>query len=371
MKKLFTGIILSIILTLCFYNVQAESGQVASEQAENEIVAEVQNEAKEKSARSAEENGIQPYAEETIYRDIKIVGNRGNSNDSDIFIRFILGSHETEKVKVIATNTSGQNVNNPDVEFSTEDTSIATVDNTGTIKAKKVGKTDLIVSGGGHTTRVTIEVYPAFKFSDFTNAKVEMVKEIEVLEWQSIMISEVTNLNSNVLTNTYYGIITTNNTKPEISYKDVNNLDYETMKNKYKISSFSIKNNNTLIWSAADLTSLNIPDSEEYYLWIYQETTSDDAKGSYYNENGQEIRKSGKYVLEAKKIDLKPRKVNIPDGNSSGSKSDPTQAPGKTLPKTGIGTIIIAVISIIAVSAVGVVTYIKYDKYKQLSKFVK
>lgn len=355
MKKIFIGIIFSIILVLCFCNVQAESVQPESAQVkgvqaeslqvENESVTEVQNGTKEKLARSAE--GI-----------TKQVTLRGNNKNSDYFsVALVLGEHETEKLSVFDQN--GNNYTEH-VTLSIEDPSIATIDGTGIIKAKKEGTTNIIATGKSiEETKWELRVYNKeniTEFTDFSNAKFEYINND--IDGQRIRI---TGIKSNHDSN-YFAIIGKSPTAPEIKRDEYGRLDEPKMGLNSKYSLCLGYGEDGLQAIVED--NMESTEGEEYYLYIVEQKRVDQDR-EYYDEDGNNVSFYCKYVVEAHKLNVKP------ENTGKIVNSDSTVAPGKTLPKTGIGTAIIVTISIIAVSAVGVVTYNKYDKYKQLSKFVK
>ncbi len=223
-----------------------------------------------------------------VYSGITIVGNRGNSVSS---VNLIIGEHDTENLIAEVEDGNFEEVSNASVTWISNNPNTVTVDKTtGKIKAVKQGKATITASVAGASDTCEVIVYDSPKFTDFSNASYETA-----LNWttETLQIKGI-KLNTNDYTNYYY-IITSNNTKPNITKTAYGSIDTDKMKNV--IENFSINTDENYIYTRniSKYAELN----QDMYIWILQESRLGD---SYYDENGNYVSYATRFVSDGKKI---------------------------------------------------------------------
>lgn len=223
-----------------------------------------------------------------IYNDL-IIG--GNESDSVTSVNLILGEHTSETLFATARDYLLEKVSNPDVTWTSSDTSIVTVNNsTGTITGVKAGTATITATAAGVSDTCEVTVYDGPIFTDFSNAKYETT-----LNWttETLQISGIkpdTNNNTS-----YYYIITSNNSKPNIEIKSNGSLDLKDLNNS--LESFLVNSDGNSIYTRkiSKYAELN----QDLYIWILQDSSLSDA---YFDTNQNSVYHSTKFVVEGKKI---------------------------------------------------------------------
>lgn len=223
-----------------------------------------------------------------VYSGITIGGNQYSNVSS---VNLIIGEHDTEKLVAKVEDGNFEEVSNPSVTWTSNDPNTVTVDKTtGVIKAVKQGEATITASVAGVSDSCEVIVYDSPKFTDFSNAKYETA-----LNWTTETL-QIKGIKPNVddYTNYYY-IITSNNTKPNITKTTRGSLDTEKMKNT--IENFSINTDENYIYTRniSKYAELN----QDMYIWILQESRLGD---SYYDENGNYVSYVTRFVTDGKKI---------------------------------------------------------------------
>ena len=218
-----------------------------------------------------------------VYSGI-IIG--GNEDSSVSAVNLIIGEHDTEKLVA-----NFEEVSNPSVTWTSNDPNTVTVDKaTGVIKAVKQGKAMVTASVAGASDTCEVIVYDAPEFTDFSNAEYETE-----LNWETETL-QIKGIKPNVDNYTsYYYIITSDNTKPNITKLSYGSIDMEKMKNI--VEKFSINTDENYIYTSniSKYAELN----QDMYIWILQESRLGDV---YFNESGEYISYVTKFVTEGKKI---------------------------------------------------------------------
>ncbi len=223
-----------------------------------------------------------------VYSGITIGGNQYSSVSS---VNLIIGEHDTENLVAKVEDGNFEEVSNPSVTWTSDDPNTVTVDKTtGVIKAVKQGKATITASVAGASDSCEVIVYDSPKFTDFSNAKYETT-----LNWTTETL-QIKGIKPNADDYTsYYYIVTSNNTKPNITKTEYGSIDTEKMKNT--IENFSINTDENYIYTRniSKYAELN----QDLYIWILQESRLED---NYYDENGNYISYSTKFVVDGKKI---------------------------------------------------------------------
>ena len=223
-----------------------------------------------------------------VYSGITIVGNQYSNVSS---VNLFIGEHDTENLVAKVEDGNSEEVSNPSVTWTSNDTNTVTVDKTtGAIKAVKKGKATITASVAGASDTCEVIVYDSPKFTDFSNAKYETE-----LNWttENLQIKGITPNSDN--NTSYYYIITSNNTKPNIIKTTNGSIDTEKMKNT--IENFSINTDENYIYTRniSKYAELN----QDMYIWIIQESRLED---NYYDENGNYVKYATRFVTDGKKI---------------------------------------------------------------------
>lgn len=207
-------------------------------------------------------------------------------------LNLILQEHESESIKAYVKDYKNETISNANITWTSSDSSVATVDNTGNLKAKKVGKTTITAKASGVENTCEINVLAAPVYTDFSNAIYETKFEnlwSETLKITSIKPDDDYN-------NVYYYIITPNNKKPNVKYTEHGLVDTEGTSS---IEYFNVNAKENYIYSRKfeKYEELN----QDLYIWIIQQKYLG-SENYYYNENGKSIMYSTKFVVEGKKL---------------------------------------------------------------------
>ena len=206
-------------------------------------------------------------------------------------VSLIIGEHDDETVSITVRDDKANKITNPpNVVWSSENESIAKVDSNGKITAVKPGTTKIIakVPGGQRDFDVVVSNLPAF--TDFSNAKIELVKN---------NTSNV-NLNVNNISNSekhrgYYYTITSKNEKPELKLLKSGEVDTDSSDSKWKQMH---KNSQGVVvgYSLEDYVQLN----QDLYLWIAESVNLDEG---YYDESENYVSIKANFVVSGMKLE--------------------------------------------------------------------
>lgn len=220
-----------------------------------------------------------------IYGDLAVKGNDGFASGN---INLVLGEHPVEILKATVRDGQNQIINNATITWTSSNPSVATVDNTGKVTAVSAGKTNITASVAGATVTREINVLAAPVFTDFSNAKYELLFDIDT----DLKISGIKPIDDSK--NTYYYVITSTNKKPNISMSTSGSINTEVSK-EVKYLSVNAKENYIYSTYLDNYVELN----QDLYLWVIQDIGLGD---TYYDENGNSIWHSTKFVVEGKKL---------------------------------------------------------------------
>lgn len=242
-----------------------------------------------------------------VYKYIGIKGNSGTTLPINLF----LGEHETEKLVVEVQDGKYEKVENAIIKFTSSDTSVATVDETGLVTAKAVGKTTITASvAGGEKTR-EVTVYGREDFTDFSNAKYETFFDVNA----SLKISNITPKNETTVN--YYMVITPDNVKPEGVITESETINYES---SYKPQILGVNQEENYLYT--NFIDEYVERNQDLYVWVLE---SQKLEESYYNEEGEPISYATKYIVEGQKVERPelPKLNGIIHSFSLGKYDDP------------------------------------------------
>ena len=205
-------------------------------------------------------------------------------------VNLYLNEHNSEKIVAKVYDASYKEVSNATITWKSSDTSIVTV-NDGTVTAVKPGTATITASAAGVSNTCEVKVYAAPEFTDFSNAKYEIIND--GLNSQDLKITGI-NLSSKS-DKYYYYIITPSNSKPSIEKTKFGTLDTEKMKDSLVL--FNVNKDEKYIFNRnfERYTELN----QDMYIWILEQIKLED---SYYESKGNAIQASTKFVVEGKKL---------------------------------------------------------------------
>lgn len=224
--------------------------------------------------------------EVTVVYSMLTIG--GNSSDSVTAVNLVLNEHDTENLYATVQDDDYVDVQNAEVTWSSGDPSIVTVnENTGTITAVSAGTATITASAAGVSDTCNVTVVNGPVFTDFSNAKYELLYDTNV----DLKISDV-NPNEE---NDYYYIITSSNTKPTISTTSYGGFDTEIVTDAHYLS-VNTEENYIYARNLDGYVELN----QDLYLWIIEDVK---LEAAYANdkENSYIIR-STKFVVEGEKL---------------------------------------------------------------------
>lgn len=220
-----------------------------------------------------------------VYGDIDISANYGNNVSS---VNLVLGEHPTENLAAIVRDGKYEEVSNATVTWESSDTSVVAVDNEGKLTAVNVGTADVTAKAAGVSKTCKINVVAAPEFTDFSKAKYELLFDLDT----DLKISGINPKDD--IRNTYYYIITSSNTKPNISYNTYGGVDTEATN---EINYLNVNSDDNYLYSRTldKYVELN----QDLYLWVIQDVALED---TYYNNEGNYITHSTKFVVEGQKL---------------------------------------------------------------------
>ncbi len=218
--------------------------------------------------------------------EINVVYN-GIVKASSTDVRLVIGEYESKTIAITAADYNYKDIINPEVQWKSNDESIATVDSNGKITAVKTGTTKVIATVAGGTKEIDVTVINLPAFMDFSKAEYEVVKN--GASSVNLHIKNVTN-NGNQL----YYCITSQNQKPEIKFKNNGGLD--SSDSKWKAI---IRYEKEGFFNATGLEEY-VQLNQDLYLWIIAEER---LETNYYDENGNSIDYTTKYVVTGQKLE--------------------------------------------------------------------
>ena len=230
--------------------------------------------------------------EETATCTVNVIYNMitigGNSNNNVSSVNLVLNEHDTENLYATVVDSDFETVDNAEVKWSSSDPSIVTVDeSTGTITAVKAGTVTITASATGVSDTCEVTVYNGPVFTNFSNAKYELLFDTNV----DLKITGVAPNDDN----SYYYIITSSNTRPTISTTSYGALDTEVVTDA-KYLSVNTEENYIYARNLDKYVELN----QDLYLWIIEDVR---LEASYASDEGNTyISHSTKFVLEGEKL---------------------------------------------------------------------
>ena len=222
-----------------------------------------------------------------VYGSIQI-GANGTSSTSRVSL--VLNEHNSETL--VATVKDGKNevVSNANVSWSSSDSSVVTVSNTGVINAVKTGSATITAEAAGVSDTCEVIVSNQEELTEFRNAKYELTLDGTI---ETLKITGVTP--KDTAGNGYYYMITPNNTKPELVLKR-GQIDFDAMNDKIEYLSVNAEDNYLYSRNISKYAELN----QDLYIWVIQTSKLDE---SYVDEDGNYTFYTTKFVVEGKKID--------------------------------------------------------------------
>ena len=212
---------------------------------------------------------------------------------SDTSVSLVIDEYESKTVKITTSDYDNNKITNPDVQWKSNDESIAKVDSNGKITAVKAGTTKVIatVAGGSREIDVTVTNLPTF--TDFSKAEYEYSKP--ALGSLDLKIKNLDLKNERV---SRYYYITSENKKPNIEL-----TDYGEVNSKSTIGSYPIWN----VLSLNDDGSLRGYGIENYmqfnqdlYIWIVE---TRNLENPYHDDNDNAVAYKTEFVVSGKKLE--------------------------------------------------------------------
>lgn len=201
-----------------------------------------------------------------VYYDIKIGANSGNSVTS---VNLVLGEHPIENLISNVEDGNFEEVPNAMVTWISSNESVVTVDNNGKVTAVGVGTATITAKAAGVSDTCEVNVLAAPEFTDFSNAKYELLFDINT----DLKISGIKPKDDSK--NCYYYVITSSNEKPSISFKKNGTIDTETSK-EVELLSVNAEENYIYDYNIDKYVELN----QDLYLWVIQDIRLDN---NYYD----------------------------------------------------------------------------------------
>lgn len=222
-----------------------------------------------------------------VYKTITIGGNAYKSVSN---VNLVLKEHDSENLYATVEDDYYEVVSNAEVKWSSSDTSIVAVDeSSGTITAVKAGKATITATAAGVSDTCEVTVANAPVFTDFSNAKYELLFDYNV----DLKISGVTpNVDNN-----YYYIITPNDIKPTIATTSYGSLDTDKMA---EVNHLSLNEKENYMFTTSGYVDKQVELNQDLYLWVIELV---DLEATYAkNEENSYISCSTKLVVEGEKL---------------------------------------------------------------------
>jgi len=219
-----------------------------------------------------------------IYGDLTI---RSSSGDSILSTNLVLGEHPTETLIAEVGDSYSQKVENALVTWTSNNPSVATVDNNGKITAVSAGTAIITAEAAGVSDTCEVTVAAAPKFTDFSNAKYELLFDTNV----DLKITGITPTENNK----YYYIITSTDARPTISINSYGSLDTENTAGADYLS-VNTEENYIYRYNLDRYVELN----QDLYLWIIEDVRLDASYAE--SEENSYISHSTKFVVEGQKL---------------------------------------------------------------------
>lgn len=229
-----------------------------------------------------------------IYSSLNINSNKGKYTKE---INLVMGVHETEILSTEIQDATSKKIENAQTTWSSSDTSIVTVDSNGKLQAKKQGTATITATSAGVSASCEVKVSSAPTHTDFTNAKYELGLNSSYGE---LRISNVESKKEN----SYYIIITKNNSKPELYKTSSGNFDKEKMSNTL-LEGYCQENKDIII--KGDAITEAMESGQEMYLWMIEKVS---LSNSWYDENGNVVISDTRFVEEAVKLSKKSPSID-------------------------------------------------------------
>lgn len=218
-----------------------------------------------------------------VYGSISIGGQYDESISN---LNLILNEHDTENLKATVEDDKYETVEGASISWTSSDESIVTVDQNGTLKGLKAGTATITASATGVSDTCEVTVYNGPVFTNFSNAKYELLFDTDV----DLKITGVTPKEEGY----YHYIITSNNTKPTLSFTSYGALDTDVV-TEAKYLSVNTEENYIYARNLDKYVELN----QDLYLWVVE-----DVKLESYYATGEStyISHSTKFVVEGEKL---------------------------------------------------------------------
>lgn len=218
-----------------------------------------------------------------VYGSISI-GRQYDDNISNL--NLILNEHDTEKLKATVEDDKYEAVEGATITWSSSNESIVTVDQKGTIKGLKAGTATITATAAGVSDTCEVTVYNGPVFTDFSNGKYELLFDTDV----DLKITGITPKEESY----YYYIITSDNTKPTLSFTSYGALDTDVVTDANYLS-VNTEENYIYARNLDKYVELN----QDLYLWVIEGIKLE----SYYaTGESTYISYSTKFVVEGEKL---------------------------------------------------------------------
>lgn len=219
-----------------------------------------------------------------VYYDLTI---GGNSNTSVSSVNLVLNEHDTESLYAKVRDDKYNTVEDASISWASSDTSVVTVDNNGTIKGIKAGTATITATAAGVTDSCEIRVLNGPVFTNFSNAKYQLLFDTDV----DLKITGVSSQDKH----DYYYMITSDKNKPTFSKTKYGGLDTEATKNVKNL----LTNTDEGYIYATNLDEY-VELNQDLYLWIIEDVRLEDSYAISAENNY--ISHSVKFVVEGEKL---------------------------------------------------------------------
>jgi len=215
-------------------------------------------------------------------------------------LNLVLGEYETENLNAIVEDDDYEKVENASITWKSDDDSVVTVDQNGTIKGLKAGKAIITASAAGVSDTCEVTVVDGPVFTDFSNAKYELLFDIST----DLKITGITPKEEG----DYYYAITSNNTKPTITKTSYGEFD-GFQDAEYERLVINVDEKYMYDINLDKYVELN----QDLYLWVIEDVI---LNATYETEESNYVSHSTKFVVEGIKLTRPelPRLNGILDG---------------------------------------------------------